>query len=237
MLLRDSSHFVACSDAVRENLLKNYGVDETKISTIYSTIRPDSSIKIASDPEKISLKKKLGFDDDTFLVFGCGLSMAFRKGADLFIDVARILRKKGKKNFHFMWVGGFDDEERDERNRPWGDHLAAMRREGLEKYVTFLGKKHNPRDYFCTGDIFLVSSRNDPFPLVALEAAECGLPVICFADAGGMPDFVEDDAGFVVPFADTKAMAEKVAVLMENKDSEAPAGQSGQREASPKIYS
>jgi hypothetical protein len=54
--------------------------------------------------------------------------------------------------------------------------------------------------------------------LVCLEAAEAGLPTICFEGAGGMPDFVQDDAGFVVPLEDVDAMADKVAMLLDRPD-------------------
>jgi glycosyltransferase involved in cell wall biosynthesis len=33
-----------------------------------------------------------------------------------------------------------------------------------------------------------------------------------------MPDFVQDDAGYVVPFEDTKAMAEKLIALCFNRE-------------------
>jgi len=217
-VLKDYSHFIACSGAVRNNLMEKYEVDPTKISTVYSSIRPDNAIKMALESEQKGMKKNLGIEDNTFLVFGCGLTMAFRKGADLFLDVARILLKKEVKNFRFLWVGGFDKDELDDKGETWGNYLSNLESEGLDKYVTFLGLRPDPRQYFRSGDVFLVTSRDDPFPLVGLEAAECGLPVICFADAGGMPDFVENDAGFVVPFADTEAMAEKIMVLMDNSN-------------------
>jgi glycosyltransferase involved in cell wall biosynthesis/SAM-dependent methyltransferase len=217
-VIAHSAHFIAISEAVRDNLGKNYGVDETKISTVYSSITPDSSIKVARDSEKRRIRSRLGVEKNKFLVFGCGLGMVFRKGADLFIDVARILRNRGFGNFHFYWMGDFDNKERDSRYGVWADHVAALKKEGLDKYVTFLGFKDNPREYMQAGDVFLLSSREEPVGLVGLEAAECGLPVICFADAGGMPDFVGDDAGFIVPYGDVEAMAGKVAVLIESAD-------------------
>ena len=67
-----------------------------------------------------------------------------------------------------------------------------------------------PQDYFCAADVFAMVSREDPFPLVCLEAAALGKPILCFRDAGGMPEFVEDDAGFCVPFLDVEAMAEAI---------------------------
>jgi glycosyltransferase involved in cell wall biosynthesis len=217
-VLAHSAHFIAISDAVCDNLATNHGVDKAKISTVYSSITPDSSIGIASDMEKHKIRDRLGLEKNKFLVFGCGLGMVFRKGADLFIEVARILRNRDLDNFHFYWIGDFDKNERDGRYGIWADFITALRKEGLDKYVTFLGFKDKPREYMQGGDVFLLPSREEPLGLVGLEAAECCLPIICFADAGGMPHFVGTDAGFVVPYENVEAMAEKVAVLMNDED-------------------
>lgn len=217
-VLKHSGHFIACSTPVGENLVRNHGVDPSRITTAHASVRPDSSIRIADDEEKRRVRKRLGLMDDKLLVFGCGIGMASRKGADLFIDAARALRARGMDNFHFYWVGGFDAKEHDDRHGVWAGQLNAMSKEGLDGYVTFLGFRDNPREFLQAGDVFLLTSREDPFPLVALEAAECGLPVVCFAEAGGMPGFVGEDAGFVVPYGDAEAMAEKVAVLMKDKE-------------------
>ena len=88
--------------------------------------------------------------------------------------------------------------------------------EGLNKYIAFLGEKTNLREYFSAGDLFYLSSREDPFPLVSLEAAACSLPTICFADAGGMPEFVKNDAGYVVTYEDIDTVADKIAYLIDN---------------------
>lgn len=216
-MLKLSSHFIACSGAVRENLINNHKVDESKISTVYESICPDNTIRPLEDKEKHKIRKKLGIERDKFLVFGCGLGMPFRKGADLFIETAHALLEKGIVNFHFYWIGAFDGQEWDLHHGQWSDYLKRLKKSELRNHVTFLGIRDNPRQYLMAGDIFLLPSREDPFPLVALEAAECGLPIVCFADAGGMPDFVGEDAGFVVPNNDVEAMAGKVAQLMEKE--------------------
>ncbi len=218
-VIRHSAHFIAISNAVRDNLMNNHGVPGEKISTVYSSITPDSSAEVARDTTKQEIRDRLGLERDKFLVFGCGLGMAFRKGADLFIEVARTMRNRGIDNFHFYWIGGdFDVSGDDTRYGVWADHITAMRKDGLDRYVTFLGVKDKPREYMRAGDVFLLPSREEPVGLVGLEAAECGLPVICFADAGGMPDFVADDAGFIVPYEEVGIMAERVALLMEDAD-------------------
>jgi glycosyltransferase involved in cell wall biosynthesis len=149
------------------------------------------------------------------LVVGCGLGMPFRKGADLFIELGNILRRQ-TTDFHFYWIGDFDNLESDPRYGTWADHQARLTTNDLGDFVTFLGYRENFRDYFQAADIFVLPSREDPLPLVALEAAKCGLPLVCFSDAGGTPDLVGEDAGFVVPFEDTAMMAEKISKLMDD---------------------
>ena len=55
-----------------------------------------------------------------------------------------------------------------------------------------------------------MTSREDPFPLVNLEAMSNGVPVICFKDSGGSEELVDSSSGFVVPYGDTEKMAQKV---------------------------
>ena len=49
-----------------------------------------------------------------------------------------------------------------------------------------------------------------------LEAALNALPIVCFANAGGGPELVEEDAGIVVPYLDVGAMAEACIKLYKN---------------------
>jgi len=65
----------------------------------------------------------------------------------------------------------------------------------------------NPETYFGAFDLFALTSREDPFSVAMLEAALCGLPIVCFAGAGGAVELVEHDAGIVVPYLDLSAMA------------------------------
>lgn len=61
-------------------------------------------------------------------------------------------------------------------------------------------------------------------PLVYLEAATAGKPIICFADGGGMPEFVEEDCGIVVPYLDISAIADCMVCLLDSPESRACIG-------------
>ncbi|WP_243313949.1 glycosyltransferase [Fundidesulfovibrio agrisoli] len=142
------------------------------------------------------------------VIFGCG-TVEKRKGFDLFCEVAQSLLRRGVSNFRMFWIGAKGDL----------DPQDEIRRYDVGEHVVWLGSKDYPRKYFVQGDIFLLPSREDPFPLVGLEAAECCLPVVCFDQvAGGMVTFATPDAGFGVPYLDVEAMAEVVARLLADSE-------------------
>ncbi|MFC1666047.1 glycosyltransferase, partial [Pseudomonadota bacterium] len=157
---------------------------------------------------KKTAKQQLGLISNMTLIFGCG-TLDWRKAPDLFVDVAENLLKRGLTDIHFYWIGWAPID--------YPNLITDLSDRGLDNHVTFLGEKKNPIEYLATGDIFLLTSREDPFPLVCLESADCGLPTVCFENAGGMPAFVaEAKGGFIVPYEDVAAMTDKVARLIEN---------------------
>ena len=63
-----------------------------------------------------------------------------------------------------------------------------------------------------------MTSREDPFPLVAIEAASLGKPIICFENASGIPELMDGKGGFVVPYMNIDEMMNKIIKLYENKE-------------------
>jgi len=110
---------------------------------------------------------------------------------------------------HFLWVGGESDGPR------FGALWHDVKNVGLEKYIHFLGVRPNSLDYFAAFDVFALVSREDPFPLVILEAASLGKPIVCFDGSGGAKEFVENDCGFVLPYLDIQGMADKVVAILQ----------------------
>jgi glycosyltransferase involved in cell wall biosynthesis len=70
----------------------------------------------------------------------------------------------------------------------------------------------------ASANIFVLTSREDPFPLVCLEAASLGKPIICFDQSGGMPEFVSNGCGYVVPYLSIDSVREKIYYLKENRN-------------------
>jgi len=64
---------------------------------------------------------------------------------------------------------------------------------------------------------FTLLSREDPHPLVVLEAASLGIPTICFGESGGIGEFVKEGCGLSVPYLDLQAMAQGLYALSQDR--------------------
>lgn len=89
----------------------------------------------------------------------------------------------------------------------------AVRR-GVADRVTFLGLRDDVADLMQAADAFVMSSAWEALPIVLLEAAASGLPMIV-TDVGDNRKVVGDDAGFVVPAKAPVELAQKIAELAE----------------------
>ncbi|MDE5452814.1 glycosyltransferase [Bradyrhizobium sp. CSA112] len=209
VLERHKSHYIAVSHAVRQNLTDNYGISARRIQTIHGFI-PLSNASVAQDPSPEAIRLELGIPQHAKIVCGCG-SIEHRKGIDLFLRVAaEVTEKNGAAGPHFVWIGGKRQNVHEMRKQ--------VSSSGLQNLVHFIGNRPNVAPYFEAADIFLLTSREDPFPLVMLEAALHQLPIICFDHTGGAPEFLQRDTGFIVPKFDIEKMADKVVELLASPE-------------------
>jgi len=212
LVKRYTDHFVAVADAVRDNLIVRHGIPERKIDRIYGFVptmaRPRAELPVL----KRELTAELKIPEDARIVGGCG-TIDWRKGCDLFLQLALAIRSRTPSfPVHLLWLGA----------KPSWDGFYCLQydldRAGLSNHVHFIGSRSNPLDYIAAFDVLALVSREDPFPLVIMEAAAAGVPTICFDKSGGGREFVEEDAGCVVPYLDTAAMAECVLKLLGTDD-------------------
>jgi len=190
--------FIAASHAVARFLKEEIHVEESKIRVIHEF--PVATPDRTQTQYRKAIRDKIGISDEDCLVGMCG-TPEWRKGIDLFVQLAKKMNETtGGKRYHFLWVGGTKDQ------------LLEASRDvttlNLSSNVHFTGNVENAHSYYAAMDLFALTSREDPFSVAMLEAASYGLPIICFDKAGGAPEFVEKDAGIVVPYLDVQRMAE-----------------------------
>ena len=196
--------FMMGSQAVKKFYVNKFSIDENKASVIYDFIADENP-----NPSDFSdIRELYGIPKKSKIVGAMG-SVDFRKGHDIFLRVAREVLSKSPDTY-FMWVGG---------NKKAGEYKVLERDialSGLSNRVIIPGEQADIHNYYKAFDVFLMTSREDPFPLVCLESALANTPIICFEHSGGMPEFIRDDAGFVVDYLDTKQMAARTLELLEN---------------------
>jgi glycosyltransferase involved in cell wall biosynthesis len=175
-----------------------------RIDTVHEAI-PVDGVNVQRSREEIL--QQLGLPDNAVLVVASGI-LYWGKGADLFVQLARAVCRQ-RPNAYFAWIGYSSPEQVVQCKHD-------VRLAGLEGRVCLTGAVPRPADYFAAADVFVLPSREDSFPLACLEAAVLGKPIVCFADAGGAPEFVEDDCGFVVPYLDVAGMAERLIFLLDS---------------------
>lgn len=195
-----TDHFIAVSETVKNGLVK-LGVDIDKITIIPGCSYSSSENTAVARKE---IKRALGIPDDAFVVGGGGAEI-WRKGRDIFVQLAIGLhREKNIKNCHFIWLGADSDRE----SKMWLEIDA--RHAGCEQKIHWVGSVNNPQDYISSFDIFAMTSREDPMPLIAIEAGMHGLPIVCFQSAGGTAEWVQDICGDSVPYLDVAAMIKSI---------------------------
>lgn len=92
---------------------------------------------------------------------------------------------------------------------------------GVRKNVSFIGRvDHDMLPLWINSlDILVQPSIGDEaFGISIAEAMSCGKPVVGTA-SGGIPEIIEDgEVGFIVPRRDEKLLAEKIVMLLKNRD-------------------
>ena len=204
-LFKVTSHFVVVSETVRDCLIKEFPAAVDKCSVIPGFIEP--SMRSFSRAEA---KQKLGLSPDSMVVGGSG-SAILRKGIDLFIRMAGdVLRRNPELDITFVWVGAQMESEIVRFAMIDAEKL------GIAKHVRFVPPQRDPMPVYSAFDVFTMTSREDPFPLVNLEVGALDVPVVGFEGSGGTPELTGRDALVMVPYLDTDAMAGSVVCLLQD---------------------
>jgi glycosyltransferase involved in cell wall biosynthesis len=206
-LLKKTDHLIAVSKAVANYYVKKYDYPIQHVST-FTLIDHDHIDEKLKHIQSDLLEKTYRIPNDAIVIGGCG-NAEWRKGNDLFNWIARsVISKTTPLPVFFVWIGAGPQHEIYELME------SDIRLMGLSDRIILIPPTPQALDYINRFDILLLSSREDPYPLVVLEAALQEIPVVCFEDAGGAPELIESDAGFVVPYLDITAASEAVIQLV-----------------------
>ncbi len=217
LLVSDTQHFFAVAETVKDDLVRHHCIEQSRISIHKEMIALETAAPPSHATWAQEQRRALGIPEDALVVGGAGFTH-WRKAPDLFVLVASLVTDRVANDVHFLWVGG-DTQVADS---PFGHDVD---RSGLAGRVHFVGHQARPLDWFRLFDVMALTSREDAFPLVCLEAASLSTPIVCF-DRGGIPEFVRSaDGGVVVRFPDVDAFADAVAGYLSSPERRRQDGQ------------
>ena len=154
----------------------------------------------------------------THLVLGAG-EVQPRKGVDLFIAVAAALTQQ-RTDVLFVWIGAGYDPESDLQCSAWLHD--QIQRSNLQQQLLILPPSAAYGTLIQACDAFLLSSRLDPLPNVAIDAMAAGKPVLAFERASGIAEHLARDpdlaASCLCSYLNPQAMADKLAALLADPE-------------------
>lgn len=179
--------------------------------------------RITSEDDKAEaragLRRRFGLDEDARIVLGVG-HVSSRKGTDLFVEAGLDLLRGSYDDAAFIWLG----HDNPEMMKPLLERIEAA---GLSNRFVFPGLDTDTDIFFAGADLFAMTSREDPFPSVVLEAMDSGLPVVAFSETGGVGDIVERSGGALVPPFDTGKYAKTIDAFLRDDERRRRAGVAG----------
>lgn len=224
----NTARFLAVSDAVKQNLVNNYGVKE---NTVIVVDTPVSIVRRNKTDHKNFVDQFKGehhIPGDAVII-GITGNNEWRKGFDLLSTLVPLyFNLFPGSNVYFVWKG-FNIRN----TSTFFDEFDLKRIKNNDRIILKPHDANNIEQMACF-DIHLLLSREDPYPLVTLEAASFAIPTICFDKAGGSAEFVKENCGMCVPYLDLYKMAHAILILSSNASQRKLLGENAQQKLAVK---
>ena len=189
--------FAPASLGVQSELARFYpDVPSTVIPNAadHDRFRPDADLRA-------SVRTTLGVTADTTIVLFLGGDWG-RKGLGVTIEGVAAARRAGATNVE-LWVVGSGDVPR---------YQAASKALDDSPWCTFHGFSREPQRFLAAADVFVSATTYEAFPLAALEAAACGLPVVA-TNVNGIAELIRDGKEGIIVARDASSVTLAITTL------------------------
>ncbi len=206
LLLRNADRLIGCGNAVRQALIDNEGLPESRVEVIYNGVDL-KSLGRPSAGARERIRAEFGYTATDFVAVLVARLHALKdhQTALRAIDEAR----KQIPGLRLLLAGDGDQRAAIEQ---------TMRDRGLAQTVTLAGTRKDVANLLAASDVFLMSSISEGIPLTVIEAMAARRPVVS-TSVGGLPELVEHGiTGFLVASGDDASLAASLIELYRRPD-------------------
>lgn len=156
---------------------------------------------------RMEYREKLGIPaDGEVLIYVAEILK--NKNQQMLIHTLKELHDKGRKMY--LLLPGPDHSN--------GEFHKLAEELRLKDYVKFLGWRSDIGQLMAASDMCVASSIREGFGINLVEAQYCHLPVVAVTNRGHRAIIKDGENGFLVPMNDSKAMANRVLQVMDDKN-------------------
>ena len=179
-LYADCSLVVATTPPQLDFIIQDYGVVPEKVRMVPPGY-DDNRFYPVGDASREAIRRRLGFSGQVVLALG---RLALNKGYDLLIEAFSLVAQRHPDAVLHLAMGG-------EESNPFEKKLFADLRTLAAKsfapdriiFDSFISEEDLP-DYYRAADMFVLSSRYEPFGMTAIEAMASGTPTVVTVHGG-----------------------------------------------------
>jgi len=201
-----TSRIVAISEHIREVMIQS-GLKPEQVTTISTAINLSQFAPRAKDQ---NLLKELNFPAGCAII-GIVARLTERKGFKNLFEAVKILADQGR-TIRCLVVGGGASSEKIAALK---NHAATL---GISDNILLTGRRSDIPEILSLLDVFILPSLAEGLGRSMLEAMAAGKPIVASA-VGGIPEAIEDGkSGLLVPPDDSRALAQAIALLLDNPE-------------------
>jgi glycosyltransferase involved in cell wall biosynthesis len=212
-------YFIAITRYIERQARENLPIPDDKIIQIYYGVKMPGGV---TAERTTALKKKLNISGE----FNIGLlgRISEYKGQHLLIEAMEKLRKEGI--FAQAWIVGAAFEQ---------DYLEKLKKMVTEKklidQIHFMDFYEPAIELMSCFDTVVLTTKNETFGLVLVEAMQAGVAVIG-SNAGGVPEIIDHEkTGLLFDTWNSDSLSEAIRLLYKHQDLRHRLAEAGKKKA------
>ncbi|MFN2215696.1 MAG: glycosyltransferase family 4 protein [Anaerolineales bacterium] len=200
LAIKLSDHVVVFNEIEMQDYTSEFNVPQAKLDFLPNSI---NIVNLDSSQFKFDLRKELNLSEKTRIIIMVG-RLAPEKDWPTFIEVAE--RFPDPQQCSFVAIGG-------------GQLDASLRELALDKGLKnfhFLGERKDVASLLGQADAFLLTSKQESFGLVILEAMAAGCPVISSRTTGASSIIEHGRNGYLVDIGDVDGFTSALKTILSD---------------------